>query len=102
MASVAVVVKTISFLVTPNWRASVSKRKTTMKKSNASSVQPRKPASTAWCVPERAGCAEPDISVGLPLRRLGHQPRNRQRASDGENSKKQPFSIETKTKLADA
>src|SRR5882672_10950784 len=48
MARVAVVVKTISFLVTPNWCASVSKRKTTTKKSNASSVQPRNPARTEW------------------------------------------------------
>src|SRR5882724_5646274 len=48
MASVAVVVQTISLFVTPNCRAKVSNKNTTTKKSNASSVQPRNPASTAW------------------------------------------------------
>src|SRR5579863_5239620 len=48
MASVAVVVRTISFLLTPNCWASVSNKNTTTKKSNASSVQPKNPARTAW------------------------------------------------------
>ncbi len=47
MASVAVVVKMISLLDTPNWWESVSYMNTTTKKSNASSVHPKKPARTA-------------------------------------------------------
>src|SRR5579871_4736646 len=58
IANVAVVVRTMSFLVTPNWWASVSKRKTTTKKSNASRVQPRKPAATACRFADM-----PDLSV---------------------------------------
>src|SRR5438132_5285342 len=42
------------------------------------------------------------ISVGLPVRRLGHQARERQRTSDRKNGKKQPFLIETKAELTDA
>src|SRR5581483_2535984 len=58
IASVAVIVKTSSDLVTPNSLASVSTRNTTTKKSNASSIQPKKPAVTAcqWRV---------DCAVGL-------------------------------------
>src|SRR5229473_6628624 len=47
MARVAVMVHTMAFLVTWKWAASVSTRKTTTKKSNASRVQPRKLAVTA-------------------------------------------------------
>src|SRR5438132_6903956 len=46
--SVAVRVATMWPLVTANCLARTSSRKTTTKKSNASSVQPRKPARTAW------------------------------------------------------
>src|SRR5947209_11271372 len=46
MASVAVSVNTICPLLTWNCLASVSTRKTRTKKSNASSIQPRKPAVT--------------------------------------------------------
>src|SRR5258706_6706465 len=53
MAKVAVVVRTICGFDTPNCFPSVSTKNTTTKKSNASSVQPRNPASTAWC--ERFG-----------------------------------------------
>src|SRR5579862_5332596 len=49
MASVAAVVRTISFLLTPNCCASVSNKNTTTKKSNASRLHPRNPARTAWC-----------------------------------------------------
>src|SRR5712692_10460521 len=48
MASVSTVVRTMSFLSTWNCAASGSNRKTTTKKSKASSVQPRKLAVTAW------------------------------------------------------
>src|SRR5215469_4406411 len=62
MARVAVMVQTISPLVTPNSRASESTRKTRTKKSNASIVQPRNPAVTAChgrdCVGEAAGTAD--------------------------------------------
>src|SRR5581483_1751668 len=47
VASVAVSVHTIAALVTWNCAARMSTRKTTTKKSEASSVQPRKPAVTA-------------------------------------------------------
>src|SRR5215831_21030311 len=63
MASVAVVVKTISFFVTPNCWASVSSRNTTTKKSKASRVHPRNPARTAWC--EALDCFMGETVAGL-------------------------------------
>src|SRR5260370_15859947 len=70
-ASVAVVVKIMAFLETLNSRASVSYKKTITKKSNASSVQPRKPARTAWCVPAfRTGAV---IRLDAPLVGLWHK-----------------------------
>src|SRR6266851_3860004 len=55
MARVAVMVHTMAFLVTWKWAASVSTRKTTTKKSNASRVQPRKLAVTACHWPDLEG-----------------------------------------------
>src|SRR5208283_4067413 len=71
-ASVAVVVKMMAFLETLNSRASVSYKKTITKKSNASSIQPRKPARTAWYVPAlRTGAV---IRLDAPLVGLWHKP----------------------------
>src|ERR1700685_1631243 len=53
IASVAVIVRTMSFFGTPKCCASVSIKNTTTKKSKASIVQPRNPARTAGRAP---GC----------------------------------------------
>src|SRR6266699_3771905 len=55
--SVAVSVLTMLRFGTPNCAASTSSRKTTTKKSNASSVQPRNPARTAWREEDFIGAA---------------------------------------------
>src|ERR1700730_4994862 len=55
MARVAVMVHTMALLATWKWTASVSTRKTTTKKSKASSVQPKKLAATACQASEREG-----------------------------------------------
>src|SRR4029077_11104697 len=57
IARVAVMVHTIALFVTWNWAASVSTRKTSTKKSNASRVQPKKLAVTACHCSDREGGA---------------------------------------------
>src|SRR2546421_5930075 len=42
------------------------------------------------------------ISVGLPVRRLGHQAREGQGAGDGQNRERSPFLIEAETEFSDA
>src|SRR5579875_381936 len=73
MASVAVTLRTMSRLGTWKCAARVSKRKTTTKKSKASSVQPRKPAAMACQRSEavvdgwaRAGNLKPRLGANLP------------------------------------
>src|ERR1700676_3209267 len=73
IASVAVSVRTMSFLGTPNCCARVSIRKTTTKKSKASRVQPRKPAITAWRAPVLPEVSF--ISAGTPLHGPEHSRR---------------------------
>src|SRR5271166_3821460 len=64
MAKVPVTVSMMAALLTRNSWAKTSKRKTTTKKTKASSVQPREPASTACQWSE--DCARPS-DVGLAI-----------------------------------
>src|ERR1700739_3077642 len=99
-ASVAVVVKTMAFLETPKWCESVSKRNTITKKSKASSVQPRNPASKAWCLPFVG--KEAFISGNFPFLRLRHQAIQCHTACRGHQPQKQTRPHPPETQLANA
>src|SRR5207302_6028256 len=102
VARLAVIASAIAGIVCPNSLAVGASTNVSMKKSKASSVQPRNPARMALRAPDGEGCFSPAMSVRLPLRRLRHQPRDRQPTDNCHDGKQETRLIPAKAQLTDA
>src|SRR5437016_135174 len=102
VARLAVIVSAIAGIVCPNSLAMGARTNVSMKKSNASSVQPRNPARMAFRESYGESCFSPAMSIRLPLRWLRHQPRDRQPADNRHDGKQETCLIPAKTQLTDA
>src|SRR5437879_11808220 len=101
VARLAVIVSAIAGMVCPNSLATGASTNVSMKKSNASSVQPRNPARIALRAPDGEDCFSPAMSVRLPLHRPRHQQRHRKRAHCGDNRQNKSVPIPPETELSD-